>query len=255
MRLTGFTIIFMLLISATVYGECWDSKELRQIRMNELEGELILSFKDAVECSPVEGADVTFINKEKGRYSLTTDSKGYARFPLALIENIDDGILYCIVKKKGYIPIKLKLPILSGTIWQQRFLMSKELPLDKVRFVLQWGESPKDLDLHLVKKEGFHISYRDKKNIPNLAKLDRDDIDGFGPETITLDRIDAQAEYRLFVQNYSNETPFPGKNNSNEVKIFVYANNKLEKYIVLPESKNRNYDVLKIINKKLIYLP
>ena len=43
MRLTGFTIIFMLLISATVYGECWDSKELRQIRMNELEGDYSFS--------------------------------------------------------------------------------------------------------------------------------------------------------------------------------------------------------------------
>lgn len=87
------------------------------------------------------------------------------------------------------------------------FSISPELAANQVRFVLEWGASPHDLDSHL---EG--TCNTDGKNIPvnvyfvnksvsyggkTIAELDVDDQDGFGPETITLNNTSGKYEYRV----------------------------------------------------------
>ena len=68
------------------------------------------------------------------------------------------------------------------------------------------GAKPADLDAHLLKyKRGkrYHISYRYKTSWRRKAQLDRDDRDGFGPETITLRKVDPEAEYTYVVDDYT----------------------------------------------------
>ncbi len=88
----------------------------------------------------------------------------------------------------------------------------------RIQIVLNWGEAddqPKDLDSHLTcpcVPEGAHVYYSAKTHAPesHSAALDVDDIDGGGPETITL--IDPPpGSYRYWVHNYSSSAPYLGK--------------------------------------------
>ena len=86
-----------------------------------------------------------------------------------------------------------------------------------MRIVLSWGNNPSDLDAHIImdfdsklrhvyfgnKKEAV-TRYENGKQIDRtIIKLDRDDVDSYGPETITvdLDLVDMKFEY--YVNNYS----------------------------------------------------
>jgi uncharacterized protein YfaP (DUF2135 family) len=73
-----------------------------------------------------------------------------------------------------------------------------------VRVVLDWDQAPADLDAHLVKEGGWHISFRDMRKVQDLAWLDRDATAGFGPETITVKKFDLAAKYRFFVHDFTN---------------------------------------------------
>ncbi|MBK6681726.1 MAG: hypothetical protein IPG53_17880 [Ignavibacteriales bacterium] len=88
------------------------------------------------------------------------------------------------------------MEVMAGTIIRNRYSISPKMPLGYLRVVLDWGDSPRDLDAHLVKTNGYHISYRNMMvSADGVAKLDRDDLDGQGPETITATSIDKNGEY------------------------------------------------------------
>lgn len=92
------------------------------------------------------------------------------------------------------------------------FSISPKLAANQVRFVLEWGSTPSDLDSHLEgycntggKKTDVDISFINKRaqsGSETIAELDIDDIDGFGPETITLHNTNGHYEYK--VHRYSN---------------------------------------------------
>ena len=204
---------------------------------------MILSFKDAIDVSPIIEAIVKI-----GDETYETDQSGYVNLSLDLFDTITDGEVSLVIEKEGYITLKTELIVKLGSVFNKIFFLSRKLPIDNVRFVLQWGEKPRDLDLHLV-SDNFHISYRDKKSIPDKGKLDRDDIDGVGPETITLDRIDDDKSYRLYVYNYSNEVEL-----NDEVFVSVYANNELKRVINLIQTDKRAIKVLEIVNEEINYI-
>jgi len=235
-------ILIMLIVSASLVGDCWDDQEVADLEFAEAEMIMLLSFKDAVDCSPVVNARVQFGDKV---YS--TDSRGYVQLTEEDIWEYDDEDLPFTVSKNGYITLQTTLQVRAGTVINKQFLLSKELPLENIRFVLQWGKSPNDLDLHL-KNRKFHVSYRNMKSVPNQARLDRDDINSYGPETITLERVDQAESYRLYVHNYSNDTSINSK-----AQIYVYVNNQLEKIMEITETSKRSVLILEIVNQQIKY--
>lgn len=80
------------------------------------------------------------------------------------------------------------------------------------RIVLTWGETPRDLDSHLIcsGNENYHIYYARKDynsqntntNSAGYASLDVDDISSYGPETTTV-KIGEGNSYIYAVHNYS----------------------------------------------------
>jgi len=71
--------------------------------------------------------------------------------------------------------------------------MSKPLPEDAWRVVLSWGERPRDLDSHIFFgcDMAQHVSYLETLGSSERGgglqvALDRDDVDGYGPETVTM---------------------------------------------------------------------
>lgn len=89
------------------------------------------------------------------------------------------------------------------------FTISPELEANEVRFVLEWGSSPADLDSHLdgnIDGTSVHIDFIRRtatKNGNTIADLDVDDRDGHGPETITLYKTNGTVEYRVHRYSFS----------------------------------------------------
>lgn len=83
-----------------------------------------------------------------------------------------------------------------------------------VKVRLTWGNLPYDIDSHLVTPAGDHVFFDDEGslNIAPYANLDVDDIDGNGPEIVTIRRL-MVGTYHYIVNNYS-ETNNPGMTTS-----------------------------------------
>lgn len=70
---------------------------------------------------------------------------------------------------------------------------------DMARMVLSWGREPSDLDSHLL-GPGFHLFFNQKA--AGGATLDVDDVDSFGPETVTIQQWQSGL-YRYYIQDFS----------------------------------------------------
>lgn len=231
-----FGIIILLLWSPTLALACWSLDERKEIDgFSELDDVLVLSFKDAISCKPIANAQIKL-----GELDYTSDARGYLQLPMAPFAAQMDARLAIQVRAPGYIPLVSELEVAAGTVLNRRMVLSPALPPGKLRFVLQWGMTPEDLDLHL-KGPDFHISYRNMRNAPNRARLDHDEREGIGPETITLDRVLADAEYGLWVDNFSNDDYFSGYE-----AVYVYQGDALLRKIRLPRTTKRAVQVLRI---------
>lgn len=236
------TSLFLVLGTAAQAG-CWNEAERGEVDLfSEMENKMVVSIRDAVSCEPVTEAEIQLFGK-----NFTTDLRGEASFSADTIGEVTEKRGVIQIKKQGYVSYTQPVEVVLGSLKQKRFLVTKEIPIDSVRFVLQWGKKPNDLDLHLQSNR-FHISYRNKRNIANFGKLDRDEKRGTGPETITLFKVKANETYRLTIHNYSGS---PSLND--EVYVSVYANGKLDKVVHLSPSKKRYAEVLTIKNKKISY--
>lgn len=145
-----------------------------------------------------------------------------------------------VASKSGYITLATDMLVEAGTVLNRRLVLSPVLAPGKVSFVLQWADEPEDLDLHLKGKD-FHISYRDMKSAENRARFDIDELEGYGPETITLERIDVREVYELWVYNYSNEV-----NNNGSELVYVSSGDRLVREMRLPKNKKLSVKVLQI---------
>ncbi len=142
-----------------------------------------LRFLDALTGEPVEGGDVMIENVG----TFQTDSAGRAIFPKQ-----PDGLYKTIFKKSGYIIAVYHVDIVAETIFKNRFIVSPVMDINQFRVVLDWEQQPADLDAHFVKANAYHISFRNTRVLADgTGMLDRDDMDGFGPETITVEKRDA----------------------------------------------------------------
>ena len=237
-------LMFLSGLLPVVSQACWSLEERKEIEgFSELDDVLILSFKDALNCASVYDARVQI-----GELEYFTDNLGYARLPLAPFAAQMDSTLTITVTRKGYVPLTTDLIIQSGIVLNRKLVMTPALSEGKVRFVLQWNDEPMDLDLHL-KGPDFHISYRNMKDAPNRAKLDRDELEGYGPETITLDRILSDANYSVWVDNYSGDGKFQGSE-----RVYVYSGEQLLKEIRLHSTGQRGVKIMEITGGSFHYI-
>jgi len=243
-KIFQFGLLFCFLLFTGSSQACWNLKERSNIEgFAELDDVLIISLKDAISCRPLANVKLLL-----GELEYKTDSQGYIKLPMQPFASQMDARMSLVASKTGYITLSTDLLVEAGTVLNRRLVLSPVLPPGKTRFVLQWADEPEDLDLHLQGPD-FHISYRNMKNAPNRARLDVDELEGYGPETITLDRIDVRQTYDLSVYNYSNDADFKGVE-----LVYVYAGDSLIKEMRLPASKKRTVQLLQIKNGKYQFL-
>jgi hypothetical protein len=213
---------------------------------SEVENNLTLRFYNALDGFPINKARVEI--DSIGIF--TTDSDGSINFPAPQ----SDGIFRVKFEHPKFITSEVKIEVMAGTLFFNRFSISPKLPLGALRIVLDWDKYPEDLDLHLVKKGEYHISFRDMKNSDdNRVKLDRDDKDGYGPETITIGNVETNGEYLVYVNNYSNRNnPGSSELSKSKATIKVFGGDEMLEYLQVPVNQNGTYwNAFKIENGKI----
>ncbi len=132
------------------------------------------------------------------------------------------------------------------------------------RIVLTWGETPRDLDSHLVgasevEYDGyFHVYYGDKiaydaaSNIE--ASLDVDDTSSYGPETVTVLNVDTQNTYYYSVYDFTNggeEESLEMSQSGANVKVYM-GSTLVKEYNVPYNTPGYVWNVFKIENGRVI---
>jgi 5-hydroxyisourate hydrolase-like protein (transthyretin family) len=240
--------IFLLSFSNLIFAQFDKTRSKLEDATRELEGQLTLHFFDALNGKPIEGAKVSIENI--GEFK--TDFKGEVHFE----SDAMDEHPTVIFEHPEYITSKFNIQITAGTIFFNRFSVSPVMKIGDIRIVLDWDKDPRDLDAHFVKEGGYHISFRNMRVASDSeAKLDRDDTDSYGPETITVNSIDQNANYEYYVHDYTNR----GNENSNAlskskatVKVYSRTQGLLYVFTVPLNLQGTKWSVFKIINGKII---
>ncbi|MBN4046806.1 carboxypeptidase regulatory-like domain-containing protein [bacterium AH-315-P07] len=130
--------------------------------------------------------------------------------------------------------------------------LSPTLPEGQFRIVLEWGETPSDLDSHLTGPDQagsgrFHMYYADKTpDGSDHVQLDLDDVSSFGPETTTI-RQTLPGIYIFSVHDFSNSgsTTSTAMSNSN-ARITLYTSEGSQIFYITPNITATVWTVLKI---------
>lgn len=208
-------------------------------------GKLPLYFADAEDVMPVAGVSV-LVN---GIGTFVTDKKGFVSLPA-----LSDGEYSLSVSADGYIAEDFDFSVRAGFIPHYRFAISKVLVGSHVRIVLEWGERPADLDLHLEKEGGYHISYRNMRvSADGVAQLDRDDTNSYGPETITITEWTPNIRYFIYVVDYTNRNqPKSSALSNSTATVKVYDKNGFVQSFDVPLGQNGNrWNICDIYNGKI----
>lgn len=207
--------------------------------------QLTLRFNHAISGNPIKDAIIKINGKQTGK----TDYEGKIRF-----DRLKDGKHSVQVLKDGINSDILSFQVAAGTIFQNSISVSPVLKPKTMRIILDWNSTPKDLDAHLIKKDDFHISYRNMKSVGGgIGQLDRDDMDGNGPETITLYGIKNNGEYHYFVHNYSHRD----KTNSSTLGsggavARVYFDGRYYKMFAAPASVGNYWHIFSVVNGSIV---
>ncbi len=128
---------------------------------------------------------------------------------------------------------------------------------NEFRVVLTWGSSPGDLDAHLTGPNAtdatrFHIYYpsasRGSVSINPFALLDVDDTSSFGPETITLTRLNSGV-YRYSVHDFTNRNSATSTAlGSSGARVELYRpNNALPDIFYVPNQRGTLWTVFELV--------
>ncbi|MBS4029347.1 MAG: hypothetical protein KGZ58_12020 [Ignavibacteriales bacterium] len=235
-------VLFLILISIESHSQEKILRDRFEDAFKEVsENKLTLRFFNAINGKGIPNANV---NIEKiGDF--TTDDEGAASFPVPE----EDGVYNVSFRAAKYISSDFTIEIMAGTIFFNRYSISPQLDIRHLRVVVDWDEEPRDIDAHFIKTNGYHISYRDMKTTADgVGTLDRDDVDSYGPETITIKEISNNTSYEYFIHDYSNQSHYSStKLSQSKATVKVFGEGKLLNVFQIPlNQKGTVWHVFKI---------
>jgi hypothetical protein len=148
------------------------------------------------------------------------------------------------------------ITIEAGTLFENnRFSISPIMDINDFRVILDWGEKPQDLDAHFEKHDAYHISHRNNRVLADgEGRLDRDDLDSFGPETITVKKITSESTYRYYVHDFTNSAePTSKQLSKSRASVKVYGEGRLLNVFNIPRGVRGVYwNVFAIKNGRVV---
>jgi len=162
---------------------------------------------------------------------VTTDGSG-----VYSVSNVipSDNVLIT-ASASGYQPFSTVIPVAAGSdVEQDLIIVPAAVYGDQYRFVLTWGQEPRDLDSHLwvpVGADHYHVAFWDKGTLTSepYAELDVDEMFSFGPETVTL-LPEYQGEYVYAVHEWTGE----GTLVTSGAQVQIFAGNTLTHVLDVP---------------------
>jgi hypothetical protein len=242
MKKYSIAILFILL-GLSLFAQSSKKEELQTLNrlLNfKMQGLIPMRFANALDNAPIAGALIEI----EGIGNFTTDTGGIITFPQR-----EDGAFTLVFSKEGFITTSIKFSIRLSTVVHNRFSISPVMTGDYYRIVLDWGDNPADLDLHLEKSGGYHISWQDMHNAADgSVTLDRDDRNGFGPETITIMETGIASSYLVYVVDYTNLSKTNSRALSQSTAVVrLYNRDRLILSFEIPSgSAGVRWDVFKI---------
>ena len=219
------------------------SEDLDDAITQDEEGLLTLRFFNAVTGDPITAGKVTV--SSIGEFE--TDARGLIRFKMP-----KDGDYDVEFAKQKFITSSFKVKIQEQAMFQNnRFSVSPGMRITDFRIVLDWAERPRDLDAHFLKRGDYHISYRNMRSLSgDRGRLDRDDRDGLGPETITVDEVSSRHRYEYYVHDYSHRRdPLSRDLSKSLASVKIYGRGQLLKVIeVPPGNRGTRWNVFNIVD-------
>lgn len=122
--------------------------------------------------------------------------------------NLTPGMYTVQMVKDQYMDTYSSLFVSKETGNRISIYATPELNEDEYRIVLTWNATPRDLDSHLfapndTENDDYHICYYHMSDYEGNTSLDVDDVDGYGPETTTINHI-KQGHYKFYVSDFTN---------------------------------------------------
>ena len=230
-RLTTFTLALGLCamsISSSAQSPRLDQNAADALAA--LDDTVTLRFLNALDGTPIAQALVRFEGETR-----RTDAEGAVRFPEPAGLG-DDETRVATFEHPKFVSTKAPVRFLLGKVFFNRYSISPTLPPGRIRVVLDWRAKPADLDAHLIRDGHYHLSYRDMRHYKDQAWLDRDDQDGFGPETVSVLRLDTQGRYTYRVHDYTHRAhPMSLGLSQSRAHVRVYSEQGLIKTFIVPE--------------------
>jgi len=216
---------------------------------------------DAATGSPIEGATVTIagisaVTNAAGNYTIeniplgaltagfnASTRQGTVPLSVQFFDQSSDGASTVVCSKTGYITyVNNNIVIEQGQSLNLNISLSQTLAEGNLRFVLNWGALPTDLDSHLQTPEiegySYHVYYSSQGSATSApyAALDHDDTDSYGPETMTIYEM-YPGVYKYYIYNYSTS---PDITTSSAV-VQIYNQNGLLNTLQVPTSGSGLY--------------
>jgi hypothetical protein len=201
---------------------------------------------NAFDGNGVSGATLEFrsgLNTSTGIVVATATSDNTGAYQLSL----ETGYYTVSAMKADFIPASVNVVSIGGATTNQSISLSPKLSNDQLRVVLNWGESPWDLDLHATGPDGlggrFHVFYNSSyfASGDSTVALDTDDRYSYGPETITITKA-IPGVYQFSVHNYSNGGATPDSLDTSlatsGAQVRVFQGNSLVSEFNVPTGKD-----------------
>jgi hypothetical protein len=244
------SLVAAILLTAAVYGQApggfsglsrlsGDARIKSDMALMAMDGVVPLRFLNALDGQGIPGGLLTV--DDLG--SFATDSRGIVQLP-----QLPDGAYKADFSKEGFITTPIEFRVQVGVVVFNWFSVSPGLDGKAYRFVLDWGERPVDLDIHLEKRGDYHISYGNMRSTADgSVTLDRDDRDSYGPETITVKEVETTGVYDLYIIDYSNhQSPASNMLSRSGAVVRVYRDDRLAHTFSVPSGAGIRWNVFRI---------
>lgn len=169
------------------------------VALERLTGHVEGIVKNATNGQAINGATV----KLNGS-TMSTETTGAYRF-----DSVPVGTYTLEGSATGFAATTRSVTVQADQTTTADLNLSPTLSAGELRIVLTWNDTPADLDAHfwLPSTNKYHVYYpstqRGSETSCPFVALDRDDIDGRGPETVTIKRGYA-GTYTYAVRDYTN---------------------------------------------------